>query len=101
MKKHFAQLETRITGLQADHDRLEERLAGLELRDTAADSARAVQKPTLPETPRLKVIKMSPEDPDGPVATPGDTADPDDARPVIRGQGDRVVKTAERRVASE
>lgn len=98
-RRQVASLEKEIVGMRADQDRLEERLAALELRDRAGGSGSrppAVTRSEEPvERPRLKVIHMAPENTEpAPVAAP-ETAPPEGPaarRPVIRGTGERVIK---------
>jgi TolA-binding protein len=93
-------MESQLTALQADQDRLEERLEALELR--GAVSARASQRTAEREAerPRLKIIRLSPDDPSGgggaaPPVPDRAEPEPEDNRPVIRGQGDRVIKVGD------
>jgi hypothetical protein len=101
LKKQISGLETQITAMRADQDRLEERLAAVELSS-------AVPSRTAPPTsasakalehPRLKVIHLSPDQVGGPpesVDGPSSAA-PEGAgeRPTIRGTGDRIIKTGD------
>lgn len=101
LKKQVASLETQLTSVRADQDRLEERLAALELASPVPSRAAKGASPS-PETvehPRLKVIHLSP-DQAGPAAHPGDAPASDapesgGRRPSIRGTGDRVIKTGD------
>lgn len=99
LKKQVSGLETQLTAMRADQDRLEERLAAVELSSalprTPANSPSAERV----ERPRLKVIHLAPEDArsgeetvDGP--TPS-AAEPAARRPIIRGTGDRVIKVGD------
>src|SRR5882672_10115863 len=93
LKKQVTGLETQMTTMRADQDRLEERLAALELssQNTRAQPSAAVERV---QRPRLKVIHLSPDD-EAPAATtpePSSTPNATDSaahRPVIRGTGDR------------
>src|ERR1044071_5001247 len=62
LKKQMASLETQLTGVRADQDRLEERLAAVELASTVPPRTAATHAPDRVEHPRLKVIHLSPED---------------------------------------
>jgi len=99
LKKQVASLETQLTSVRADQDRLEERLAALELATPEpARSSKAAQPQTV-EHPRLKVIHLSP-DQAGPAAQPGDATSGDGEgangrRPAIRGTGDKIIKTGD------
>ncbi|MBM4362896.1 MAG: hypothetical protein FJ104_09470 [Deltaproteobacteria bacterium] len=95
MRKQVTALETQMTALRADHDRMEERLAAMELSARApAAPARAARE----EHPRLKVIQVAPGE-DAAEASPvpaGEGAsDGGGKRPVIRGSGDRIIKTGD------
>lgn len=98
LKKQVAGLETQVTAMRADQDRLEERLAALEL--SATQTARSGGAPAAEriERPRLKVIHLSPDD-EAPAAEPEREPAPganDNARrPIIRGTGDRVIKVGD------
>ena len=100
LKKRVSALKDEVALLQNAQDRLEERLAALEMRrqeatersTTTGSSAGKIERP------RLKVIKVEPgfETPatePSPAAEPEPPAEgdhPDAPRPVIRGTGDRV-----------
>lgn len=96
-------MERQLTAVQADHDRLAERVEAVEL--SAVVTARAVEhereaRADREQRPPLKVIRLEPDGSEEtrPPATPApsEAAAPPDAdsapRPVIRGQGDRVIK---------
>jgi hypothetical protein len=104
LKKQVSGLETQLTALRADQDRLEERLAAVELsssvpshssslRDGAGAAAERVERP------RLKIIHLSPDDQEPPekAAEPPPSSAPDSSarRPIIRGTGDRVIKVGD------
>ncbi len=100
MKKQVAGLETQVTTMRADQDRLEERLAALEL--TSSQAARGPSSPAAErvERPRLKVIHLAPDDEGAaaePANEPAPSAPSDSAahRPIIRGTGDRVIKVGD------
>jgi hypothetical protein len=98
LKKEVKGFETQLTAMRADQDRLEERLAALELstQSARAEPSAAVERV---QRPRLKVIHLSPDD-EAPAATspePSSTPNAADSarRPVIRGTGDRVIKVGD------
>lgn len=99
LKKQVAGLETQLTSMRADQDRLEERLAALEL--STSQSAHPGNAPAAErvERPRLKVIHLSPDDDGAAAEPPSEPQAPstnDGAhRPVIRGTGDRVIKVGD------
>jgi hypothetical protein len=85
--------------MRADQDRLEERLAALELSASQSSHAGSAPAAERVERPRLKVIHLSPDD-DGASAEPVNEAPApasnDSARrPIIRGTGDRVIKVGD------
>lgn len=105
-KKRLAAVQEQLTVLQNTNDRLEDRIAALELNNARKPAAAA---PTSAETgllarPPLKVVKVDPTtkpdgSPGGAAASPPQTAtatptapqDEDDAaRPLIRGSGEKV-----------
>jgi hypothetical protein len=97
MKKQMRALETKVTALRADADRLEERLEAMELNAAvAARSDRRHARRGTEERPPLKVIRLSPDE-DAPAEEPSEAAEPTEEpkgkRPVIRGKGDNVIKT--------
>jgi outer membrane murein-binding lipoprotein Lpp len=102
LKKQVSGLETQLTALRADQDRLEERLAAIELSSSVpsrAAGAGAAAAADRVERPRLKIIHLSPDDQEPAekaVETPASSA-PDAAsrRPIIRGTGDRVIKVGD------
>jgi hypothetical protein len=98
LKKQVTGFETQLTTMRADQDRLEERLAALELstQNTRGEPSAAVERV---QRPRLKVIHLSPDE-EAPAAPAPETSSapngPDSAhRPVIRGTGDRVIKVGD------
>jgi len=99
LKKQVASLETQVTSMRADQDRLEERLAALELSASEASHAAGVPSADRVERPRLKVIHLSPGGDTVPAEPSSEPAVPstNDAarRPVIRGTGDRVIKVGD------
>ncbi|HEX4473762.1 MAG TPA: hypothetical protein VH142_01720 [Polyangiaceae bacterium] len=101
MKKQVVALQTEVTELRADQDRLEERLAAVELSGTTHAKAPSVSAAPRVEHPRLKVVHLSPdaeaESSDEPVDAPAVDTDKTsaDRRPIIRGTGDRVVKVGD------
>lgn len=109
LKKQVSGLETQLTALRADQDRLEERLAAVELSSTVPSHAAAAGSGTeradrsdRVERSRLKVIHLSPDDAEPVERTsavePPASAPPDSAaarRPIIRGTGDRVIKVGD------
>lgn len=98
LKKQVTSLETQLTAVRADEDRLEERLAALELASTIPSHASSARTPERVDHPRLKVIHLSPEDEASAATEPSDesSTSPSKAapsrRPIIRGTGDRVIK---------
>ena len=100
MKKRISALQDEVTLLQNAQDRLEERLAAVEMRaqQVAERPRKAENASGTFERPRLKVIKVAPgaestEPGTGPAASPGipaDVGDSDAPRPVIRGTGEDV-----------
>lgn len=101
MKKQVVALQTEVTELRADQDRLEERLAAVELGATTHEKAPSVSAAPRIERPRLKVVHLSPdaeaESSDEPADAPSGESDKTsaDRRPIIRGTGDRVVKVGD------
>jgi TolA-binding protein len=101
LKKQVRSLETQVTTLRADADRLEERLQALELGGAGAarQESRAEGDEQRQERPRLKTIRLAPEDepPPSPAVEVPATPEPESegGRPVIRGTGDRVIKTGD------
>jgi outer membrane murein-binding lipoprotein Lpp len=98
LKKQVASLETQLTAVRADQDRLEERLAAMELTSSVQPKAPTTTPQDRVDHPRLKVIHLSPEDETSSVSEPSDesssnpTKTPASRRPIIRGTGDRVIK---------
>jgi hypothetical protein len=98
MQQRLDALRDQITKMQSEQDRLEERLAAIEMqrvsalpRGTALADASGVQRP------RLKVIKLTPESESALGADPGEEplesadAGPEDGpRPVLRSRGSQV-----------
>ncbi len=107
LQKHVKALETQLTGLRADQDRLEERLAALELASAVPSKAAPRADAEAVEHPRLKVIHLSPDEEDRPAPESAELQDrggkdkapaSEDApgrRPIIRGTGDRVIKVGD------
>lgn len=99
LKKQVSGLETQLTALRADQDRLEERLAAVELSSSVPSHAAPAAAERV-ERPRLKIIHLSPDDQE-PAAEkavePPPASAPDSAarRPIIRGTGDRVIKVGD------
>src|SRR6185436_734619 len=84
-----------ITAMRADQDRLEERLAAIELSSAIPRAPAAAPAAQRVEHPRLKVIHLAPEDEETTTPTePPPAASPESTgkRPIIRGTGDRVIK---------
>lgn len=98
LQRQVARLEKQLVAVRADADRMEERLAQIELSNRRADAVRTDTRSRegatdRVERPRLKVIHVTPDAPSGDEAA--DTSVPTDSsvkRPVIRGTGDRVIK---------
>jgi hypothetical protein len=98
LKKQVAGLETQVTSMRADQDRLEERLAALELGGPPAAHHASAAPVERVERPRLKVIHLAPDDqaaPAEPADIPSAPADAAAHRPIIRGTGDRVIKVGD------
>ena len=98
LKKQVTGLETQLTTMRADQDRLEERLAALELssQNTRAQPSATVERV---QRPRLKVIHLAPEE-EAPPPAPAESGSAPNApdsthRPIIRGTGDRVIKVGD------
>lgn len=95
LKKQISGLETQLTAMRADQDRLDERLAAVELSSTVPSRAAAPPPPRV-DHPRLKVIHLAPEDDEQPTPeaspVPAAVAEPAGKRPIIRGTGERVIK---------
>jgi hypothetical protein len=102
LKKQVGSLETQVTAMRADQDRLEERLAAVELSSPVA-SRPGHAGPTAErvEHPRLKVIQLGPEGDEPAAAEPapapagGGASEGAGRRPIIRGTGDRVIKVGD------
>lgn len=98
LKKQISSLETQLTAVRADQDRLEERLAAVELSSNAPSRVAAKSTADRVERPRLKVIHLSPDEEPAAATEPADesSANPTKGepsrRPIIRGTGDRVIK---------
>jgi len=98
LKKHVTSLETQLTAVRADQDRLEERLAAVELSSTVTPRTVAKNATDRVDHPRLKVIHLSPDDEAATATEPSDesstspTKGAPSRRPIIRGTGDRVIK---------
>jgi hypothetical protein len=98
LKKQVAGLETQLTAMRADQDRLEERLAAVELGGPATAHRAPSAAVERVERPRLKVIHLAPDDqaaPPEPAEPPAAPADAAAHRPIIRGTGDRVIKVGD------
>jgi hypothetical protein len=99
LKKQVGALENEITAMRADQDRLEERLAAVELSASVPRTAPRSAATERVERPRLKIIHLEPEESDTPVepSEPAESpsAEPATHRPVIRGTGDRVIKVGD------
>lgn len=100
MKKRIHDLEGEVTRLQNQSDRLEERLAGVEIgarAQTAAPAAPADPRAQQEGRPLLQVVRLEPgaaaqaADPELPPADPAE----DPARPVVRVQGSKVSRAFE------
>jgi hypothetical protein len=96
LKKQVSQLESQVTAMRGDQDRLEERLAALELSPPTSPRASAPADDRV-ERPRLKVIHLGPgaDQRADPGDVPGPTAEPSGSRPIIRGTGDRIIKVGD------
>lgn len=98
LKKQIGSLETQITAMRADQDRMEERLAAVELSSSVTPRTAAKHASDRIDHPRLKVIHLSPDDEAAVATEPSDesSANPTKGtpsrRPIIRGTGDRVIK---------
>jgi hypothetical protein len=100
LKKQVSGLETQLTALRADQDRLEERLAAIELSSAVPSHTAPAAAAERVERPRLKIIHLSPDDQEPAsekAVEPPATSAPDSAarRPIIRGTGDRVIKVGD------
>lgn len=97
LKKQVSQLESQITAMRGDQDRLEERLSALELAPPSSARASAPEADERVERPRLKVIHLGPETEQGgmePADAPAPTGQ-SGSRPIIRGTGDRIIKVGD------
>jgi hypothetical protein len=98
LKKQVTALEAQLTAVRADQDRLEERLAAVELSSSVPSRSIAKSGGDRVDHPRLKVIHLSPEDEAATATEPADesstspTKGAPSRRPIIRGTGDRVIK---------
>ena len=104
LKKQVSQLESQVTAMRADQDRLEERLSALELSTPVPTKAAAPIADERVERPRLKVIHLGPEaggSPAEPADAPAPAGEPGERRPIIRGSGDRVIKVGDGESGSE
>ena len=100
MRKRVSSLQDEVNLLQNTVDRLEERLAAVEMQERARPARPAAEESASTgtiERPRLKVIRLEPgaepvsEEPSPRSdAAPPPKDPPDDPRPVIRGSGDRL-----------
>lgn len=89
------QFRKEITKVQADNDRLNERVSALEVAQ-GKGAPDAKRKEGAGEVPKLQVVKLMPgQDPDAPAAEhDDDDASPDNAEPtVIRAEGNRVTQS--------
>lgn len=94
MEKRLATLQEDLIAVQNDNDRLSERLAALEMRQSRARPAapapasEAPAEPATLERPPLKVIKLAPgSQPAAPEPAAEAEAPDDGPRPVIRDLG--------------
>jgi TolA-binding protein len=101
LKKQVRALETQVTSLRADADRLEERLQAVELGAAVPGrtAGEARTQDARLERPRLKTIHLAPDD-ERPAPPPTEVpatpeTESEGVRPVIRGTGDRVIKTGD------
>ena len=99
MRKRMSSLQDEVNLLQNTVDRLEERLAAVEMQERARPAipaSNASEGAGTIERPRLKVIRLEPgaetggAGPSQPSETGPDREPADEPRPVIRGAGDRV-----------
>jgi hypothetical protein len=100
LKKQVADLENQVTSMRADQDRMEERLAAVELNVATAPRAPAAPAAERVEHAPLKVVHLAPSDDSESPVEPVDSsaaASPDSPtrRPIIRGTGDRVIKVGD------
>ena len=101
LNKRVLALQEEVTLLQNSQDRLEERLAAIELRQSQMAEGPAQTAPSAPRTmerPRLKVIRVEPDSAHAPPTQGSPTprapqpedSESDTPRPVIRGTGTRL-----------
>lgn len=82
LKKEVNQLRDQVTQLQGSQDHLEERLMAMEsLRQQQASDAREAAEPEVDERPRLKVVRLLPEEA-APVGG-GSMDGPEDSAPLV------------------
>jgi len=105
LEKRLADLDTQLTQVQNENDRLAERVGSLELQRAAAPApqAAASDEPTVFERPPLKIIRVEPqaraateqdaERQGTPAAAPDTSQSPEPAadpkRPVLRLRGNK------------
>ncbi len=99
LKKEVSGLQMELTTLRGDQDRMEERVAALELGASVAHEPTAASNADRVERPRLKVIHLQPDEQQDSTApadpAPANSPDSTAPRPVIRGTGDRVIKVGD------
>ncbi len=90
LEKRLSGMREDITHLQAENDRLAERLDGLEVKASAAREKPATP-PAAQDRPPLKVVKLAPDDAlalaNAAEVAPEDRPDAPGSRPVIRLRG--------------
>ena len=95
LKKQLKEMDTELTALRADQDRLEERLEAMELSTAVVARDRSARPAAVDERPRLKVIRLAPDEAesseDG--KAPAGESKTQDERPVIRGTGEKVIQS--------
>ena len=97
MEKRLNALRDDISHLQADNDRLTERLDGLEAKGREPSKA-ASAAPTEPARPNLRVVKLSPDNnvvQANSEVLPEDRPDAPGNRPMIRVRGQRDGRSVE------
>ncbi|HTU61634.1 MAG TPA: hypothetical protein VMF89_24430 [Polyangiales bacterium] len=96
LEKRLNGLRDDISHLQADNDRLTERIDGLEAK--GREPSKAANTPAEPARPNLRVVKLSP---DNAVAQVGSEVSPEDRpdapgnRPVIRVRGQKEGRNSD------
>ncbi len=99
LQKQVTGLEEEVTVLQNANDRLEERIAALELNQVTR--SRPTEEASEPGRPKLKVVKLAPEpgvapppkaepSPASSAEPAGGDPSPDPPRPLIHGTGERL-----------